>query len=37
MPMRLRTPLPTLDGVTQWLNSPPDLEEAEGQPLLVYF
>ena len=37
MPMRLRTPLPPLDGVTEWLNGKPDLEAAESQPLLVYF
>ncbi len=37
MPMRLHTPVPSLEGVTQWLNDKPDLEEAEGQPLLVYF
>ena len=37
MPMRLHTPLPSLDGVTEWLNGQPELEEAEGQPLLVYF
>ena len=37
MPMRLRTPLPSLDGVTEWLNNEPDLEGSKGQPLLVYF
>ena len=37
MPMRLHTPLPSLDGVTEWLHGQPALEEAEGQPLLVYF
>jgi thiol-disulfide isomerase/thioredoxin len=35
--MRLRTPLPKFDGVTEWLNSQPDLAAAEGHPLLVYF
>ena len=37
MPMRLRTPLPSLDGVTEWLNSEPDLEDVKGSPLLIYF
>ncbi|MBG0784463.1 MAG: redoxin domain-containing protein [Anaerolineaceae bacterium] len=37
MPMRLRTPLPSLDGVTEWLNGEPDLEAVKGSPLLVYF
>ncbi len=37
MPMRLRTPLPPLDGVTEWLNGEPDLEAVKGSPLLVYF
>jgi thiol-disulfide isomerase/thioredoxin len=35
--MRLRTPLPSLDGVTEWLNGEPDLEAVKGSPLLVYF
>lgn len=37
MPMRLKTPLPSLDGVTEWIHGEPDLEAAEGKPLLVYF
>ena len=37
MPMRLRTPLPSLDGVTEWLNGEPDLTEIKGSPLLIYF
>ena len=37
MPLRLRTPLPSLDGVTEWLNSEPDLTEIKGSPLLIYF
>ena len=37
MPMRLRTPLPSLDGVTEWLNSEPDMEDVKGSPLLIYF
>lgn len=37
MPMRLKTSLPSLDGVTEWIHGEPDLEAAEGEPLLVYF
>ncbi|MCB2214149.1 TlpA family protein disulfide reductase [bacterium] len=37
MPMRLKTPMPSLDGVTEWLNGEPDLDAYEGKPLLVYF
>ena len=37
MPMRLHTPLPSFEGMTQWLNDQPDMDEIEGQPLLVYF
>jgi thiol-disulfide isomerase/thioredoxin len=37
MPMRLKTPMPELDGVTEWLNAEPDLEALKGKPLLVYF
>ena len=37
MPMRLHTPLPSLEGITQWLNEAPNMGEVEGQPLLVYF
>ncbi len=37
MPMRLKTPLPELDGVTEWLNDQPDLDSYKGKPLLVYF
>ncbi len=36
MPMRLKTPLPDLDGVTEWIHGEPDLANADGQPLLVY-
>jgi thiol-disulfide isomerase/thioredoxin len=35
--MRLKTPMPPLDGVTEWLNEEPDLEALKGKPLLVYF
>lgn len=37
MPMRLKTPLPSLDGATEWLNGEPDLEATQGSPLLIYF
>jgi len=37
MPMRLKTPMPPLDGVTEWINGEPDLEALKGKPLLVYF
>jgi thiol-disulfide isomerase/thioredoxin len=37
MPMRLKTPLPSLDGVTEWIQGEPDLEAAQGKPLLIYF
>lgn len=37
MPMRLKTPLPSLEGVTEWLNGKPDMDAIQGQPLLVYF
>lgn len=37
MPMRLKTSLPSLDGVTEWIHGEPNLEAAEGEPLLVYF
>ena len=36
MSMRLRTPLPELGGVTEWINGEPELETASG-PVLVYF
>jgi len=37
MPMRLKTPLPSLEGITEWVHGEPDLESLQGQPLLVYF
>ncbi len=37
MPMRLKTPMPSLEGVTEWVHGEPDLEKIEGQPVLVYF
>ncbi len=37
MPMRLKTPMPSLEGITEWVNSEPDLEGSQGKPLLIYF
>lgn len=37
MPMRLKTPLPSLDGVTEWINGEPDLSDSDPKPLLIYF
>ncbi len=37
MPMRLKTPCPPLDGVSEWLNEEPDMEALDGKPLLIYF
>ena len=37
--MRIGTPLPSLDGATEWLAGSADeaLKDAEGQPLLIHF
>ena len=37
MPMRLKSPIPPLDGVTEWIPGTPDLEALQGHPVLVYF
>ena len=39
MPMRIGTPLPSLEGATEWLSSSADeaLRDAQGQPVLVHF
>ena len=37
MPMHLHTPMPSLDGVTEWINAQVDLDQYQGKPLLVYF
>jgi len=37
MPLKLHTPLPPLDGATEWIPSPPDFESLKETPLLVYF
>ena len=37
MPMPLHTHIPSLDGITQWINNEPEMSELEGSPLLIYF
>ena len=39
MPMRIGTPMPALDGATEWISGSAEaaLKEAEGRPLLVHF
>ena len=39
MPMRIGTPLPSLEGATEWLSGSADeaLKDAEGRPLLIHF
>jgi thioredoxin-like negative regulator of GroEL len=38
MPLRMRTPLPSLDGVPTWINGGlPSAAELEGHPVLVHF
>lgn len=37
MPLRLKSPLPSLEGVTEWVHGEPDFDSIKGQPLLVYF
>ena len=38
MPLRMRSPLPSLEGAAAWLNgAEPKLEELRGFPLLVHF
>ena len=37
MPMRLKTPMPSLEGITEWIHNEPDLETLKGQPVLIYF
>ena len=39
MPMRIGTPLPSLEGATEWLNGSAAevLKESEGRPVLVHF
>lgn len=37
MPLHLHTSLPSLEGVTEWINGEPDDADLKGNPLLVYF
>ena len=37
MPLKLHTPLPPLNGATEWIPSPPDFDSLSEAPLLVYF
>jgi len=39
MPMRIGTPMPSLDGATEWINGSAEeaLREAAGHPVLVHF
>ena len=39
MPMRIGTPIPSLEGATEWLNGSAEdvLKETEGGPVLVHF
>jgi thiol-disulfide isomerase/thioredoxin len=37
MSLRLKTPMPSLEGATKWINAEPDLSSLEGKPVLVYF
>jgi len=37
MSLHLHESLTSLEGVTEWINGQPDLDEAQGKPLLVYF
>lgn len=38
MPLRMRTPLPSLDGVPSWINGGlPSASDLEGRPVLVHF
>lgn len=37
MALRLRTELPSLEGITEWVNSEVSKEELVGKPVLVHF
>jgi len=37
MPLRLRTPMPSLEGASEWINRKPIPTEYAGSPVLVYF
>jgi thiol-disulfide isomerase/thioredoxin len=37
MPMRMGTPMPALDGATEWVNGEPGAADLAGKPVLVHF
>lgn len=37
MPLHIHNPLPSFEGITEWINGKPDVQALKGQPLLVYF
>ena len=37
MPLHLHTHIPSLDGITEWLNAEPEILEHGDSPLLIYF
>src|SRR2546430_7996593 len=39
MPLRIGTPMPSLDGATEWISSSAEeaLKEIEGHPVLIHF
>lgn len=37
MPLRLNSPMPALEGATEWLNGEPELSGFVGVPVLVHF
>jgi len=37
MPLRMRSPFPSLEGVVNWVNGEPKLDELRGFPVLVQF
>jgi len=37
MPIRLNAPLPSLEGITQWINGEPRFDRLNDGPTLVYF
>lgn len=37
MPMKMGTPMPSLDGAAEWVNGPVAAEELKGSPTIVHF
>lgn len=37
MPLKVNSPLPSLDGIAQWINGPVSAEQLSGRPVLVDF